>query len=142
MNPLIQFFVEDVDFMLSDEQSLRDWIIRVIEEEKQKVGVINIILCDDNYLLDLNLRFIDRDTLTDVIAFDYQDEYDSVSGDIFISIEQITENAEHLKQAFDLEFKRVLIHGVLHLCGYADKTSEEKQLMTLKEDKYLSLLSP
>ncbi len=142
MNPLIQFFFEDVDFSLNDSQQIHDWILKVIHEEDQDAGVINIIFCNDNYLLDLNQRFLDRETLTDVIAFDYREESNEVSGDVFISIERIRDNAENFDQSFDIEVRRVIIHGILHLCGYADKSSDDKALMTLKEDKYLSLLSP
>jgi len=141
MNPLIQFFSEEVDFILNDDKLVHDWIISVIVEENQQAGVINIIFCDDEYLLDLNLRFLDRNILTDVIAFDYRDENNDVSGDIFISIERIRDNAKNFRQSFDLEVKRVLIHGVLHLCGYDDKSDDDKAAMTLKEDKYLSLLT-
>jgi probable rRNA maturation factor len=141
MNTLIQFFSEEVAFSLADDRQIHDWILGVIHEENQQAGVINIIFCNDEYLLDLNQRFLDRELLTDVIAFDYRDESNEVSGDVFISTERIQENAENLKQSFDVELRRVIIHGILHLCGYADKSSEDKALMTLKEDKYLSLLS-
>ena len=141
MNTLIQFFFEDVDFSLNDDQQLHDWILEVIRKEDQQAGVINIIFCKDEYLFDLNQRFLDRETLTDVIAFDYREHDKEVSGDVFISIERISDNAKSFNQSFDIEVRRVLIHGILHLCGYADKSSDDKALMTLKEDKYLSLLS-
>ena len=141
MTTLIQFFSEELDFSLSDNQQVHDWILNVIQEENQQAGVINIIFCNDDYLLDLNQRFLDRETLTDVIAFDYREESNEVSGDVFISIERIRDNAESFNQSFENEVKRVIIHGILHLCGYADTSAEDKALMTLKEDKYLSLLS-
>ncbi len=140
MDNLIQFFFEEVDFRLTAEKTVHDWILVVIRKEGLDAGVINIIFCNDDYLLDLNQRFLERDTLTDVIAFDYGEDSKEVSGDVFISIERINDNAASLEQTLDHEVKRVIIHGVLHLCGYADKTPDEKASMTLNEDKYLSLL--
>ena len=140
MEALLQFFSEEVDFNLPDEARVHDWILTVIAEEALKASVINIIFCNDEYLLDLNQKFLDRDTLTDVIAFDYREEGGEVSGDVFISIERIRDNASQLQQSLDHELHRVLIHGILHLCGYSDKSIEEKAEMTSKEDKYLTLL--
>ncbi len=139
MTSIVQFFSEEVDFRVAHEEAVLNWILDAIHAEEQTAGVINIIFCSDAYLLDLNQRFLDRDTLTDVIAFDY-DEEDSVSGDVFISIERIRENAESFDQSFENEVNRVIIHGILHLCGYSDKSPEEKTAMTAKEDYYLSLL--
>lgn len=140
METLIQFFSEEVGFDLEKEAVISQWILDVINTESLKAGVINIIFCNDNYLLDLNQRFLERDTLTDVIAFDYREEGDGVSGDVFISIERVRENAASVEQSFDIEIKRVIIHGILHLCGYSDSNASEKSEMTSKEDKYLSLL--
>jgi len=141
MGALIQFFPEEVDFKLNNEQKIHNWLEALIEEEDREAGVINIIFCNDQYLLDLNQRFLDRNTLTDVIAFDYHEGETDVSGDIFISVDRISENAGMFDQSIDNEMHRVIAHGLLHLCGYADKTEEEKAFMTLKEDKYLSLLT-
>jgi rRNA maturation RNase YbeY len=140
METLIQFFYEEVDFKLEDEGGIANWINDTIAGEDMVSGVINVIFCTDDYLLDLNQRFLDRDTLTDVIAFDYGEEDGSVSGDVFISLERIYENALSYSTGKDLELFRVIIHGILHLCGYTDKTEEEKSEMTTLEDKYLSLL--
>jgi rRNA maturation RNase YbeY len=140
METLIQFFYEEIDFSLENEGKVTAWIEDTIAGEALEPGVINIIFCSDDYLLDLNQRFLDRDTLTDVIAFDYADEEKSVSGDVFISIERIQDNAIKFKISEDHELFRVIIHGILHLCGYTDKTDEEKSEMTVLEDKYLSLL--
>lgn len=140
MDTLIQFFTEEVDFKLENEQIIQKWILALIQAEGYEAGVINIIFCNDEYLLELNQKFLDRDTLTDVIAFDYREGNDDVAGDIFISLERIEENADHFDQTFDKEVYRVVAHGVLHLCGYSDKSPEEKAVMTQKEDKYLSLL--
>jgi len=140
MSALIQFFSEDIDYRLGHEPVIHDWILLVIETEGFKAGVINIIFCNDVYLLELNQRFLERDTLTDVIAFDYREKESEISGDVFISHDRTTDNAKKFGQTFDKENHRVIIHGILHLCGYNDKTAEEKAGMTLKEDNYLSLL--
>ena len=140
METLIQFFYEEVDFSLDHEKVVHDWILNSIRKEGLEAGVINVIFCSDEYLLDLNQRFLDRDTLTDVIAFDYAEGEDEVSGDVFISFERIGENAEKFDTSVEKELMRVIIHGILHLCGYSDKSKEEKAEMTSKEDKYLSLL--
>lgn len=141
MDTLIQFFSEELDFRLDDEAIVLDWILEVIRTEKLNAGVINVIFCNDDYLLDLNQRFLERETLTDVIAFDYREDEKDVSGDIFISIERVHENASLHQQSIENEVSRVIIHGILHLCGYADKSPDEKAAMTITEDKYLSLLS-
>lgn len=140
MSALIQFFYEEVSFKLDQEQKVCEWITKVIHEENLKAGVINIIFCNDAYLLDLNQRFLDRNTLTDVIAFDYRENDEEVSGDIFISIDRTLDNASKFDQSPEKELLRVIIHGTLHLCDYNDQTDEEKSLMTRKEDIYLSLL--
>jgi probable rRNA maturation factor len=140
MNTLIQFFSEDIDFKLANEQEVLDLILNLIKQEGLAAGVINYIFCKDDYLLDLNQRFLERDTLTDVIAFDYSEEDGEVSGDVFISIERSRENATQFEQTEIHEVLRVIIHGVLHLCGYDDKTNEQKLQMTTREDYYLSLL--
>ncbi|NQT76569.1 MAG: rRNA maturation RNase YbeY [Bacteroidetes bacterium] len=140
MSSLLQFFSEEVDFKLSDEKVIHDWIIQSISQEKQNTGVLNIIFCTDEYLLDLNQRFLHRETLTDVIAFDYRENEDEVSGDIFISAERAEENALRFNQSFEFEIFRIIIHGVLHLLSYSDKSSADQSIMTDKEDYYLSLL--
>ncbi len=140
MSALIQFFSEDIDYSLHHEALIRNWILQLIESENFEAGVINIIFCNDLYLLELNQQFLERDTLTDVIAFDYHEKESEISGDIFISIERTTENANEFNQSLEKEIYRVIIHGILHLCGYTDKTTEDKTLMTQKEDNYLSLL--
>jgi rRNA maturation RNase YbeY len=141
MTPLLQFFSEEVDFKLTDEQLIRNWVLNAIEEEGFQAAVINVIFCNDEYLLDLNQRFLDRDTLTDVIAFDYDEGEAEISGDIFISIDRTRENALKFDASPDRETFRVIIHGVLHLCGYSDVKQEEKLTMSKKEDYYLSLLT-
>lgn len=140
MTALIQFFSEGVSFRLERASEVQRWLFSVIQQENLEAGVINYIFCDDNYLLELNQKFLERDTLTDVIAFNYSESEKEVSGDVFISIERTRENASHFGQLPEHELLRVIAHGILHLCGYEDKDADQKRQMTLKEDKYLSLL--
>ena len=125
MSALIQFFSEEVSFKLRHELKIHDWIKKVVEEEDLTAGVINIIFCNDDYLLELNQRFLGRDTLTDVIAFDYSESEDEVSGDVFISVERTSENADKFDQSPEQEVLRVIIHGTLHLCGYDDHDADD-----------------
>lgn len=140
MSALIQFFVEEISFTLSRENEISAWIENVIRQEGLEPGFVNFILCNDDYLLELNQRYLERDTLTDVIAFDYSEEEGEVSGDIFISIDRTNENAATFGVAPEKELHRVIVHGTLHLCGHDDHNAEGKSFMTAKEDKYLSLL--
>ncbi len=140
MSALIQFFVEEISFTLSRENEISAWIENVIRQEGLEPGFVNFILCNDDYLLELNQRYLERDTLTDVIAFDYSEEEGEVSGDVFISIDRTSENAGTFGVTPDKELHRVIVHGTLHLCGHDDHSADGKPLMTAKEDKYLSLL--
>jgi rRNA maturation RNase YbeY len=115
----------------------KKWLIQVISNEAKEEGDITYIFCDDDYLLEKNIRFLNHNTLTDVITFDYC-EGNSVSGDIFISIERVKENSEVFKVDFLTELNRVMVHGLLHLLGYKDKTDRESNLMRKKENYYLS----
>lgn len=137
----INFFNEDIKFILKNKIILRNWITSVIEEEKITAESINYIFCSDKYLLEINLKFLNRDTLTDVISFNYNEINEPIQGDIYISIERIKENSLILGQPFKNEIYRIMIHGLLHLIGYKDTKPEEKLLMTEKEDYYLSKLS-
>lgn len=134
---MIEFNYE-LDFKLSSETDYSDWIEKVILGYEFKLGELNYIFCDDAYLLKLNVEFLDHDTLTDIISFDYT-MGKLVGGDIFISLERVKENALELKLSFEEELKRVMIHGVLHYMGYKDKTKEDKEEMRLQEDKSISL---
>jgi rRNA maturation RNase YbeY len=115
----------------------KKWLNQVISNESKREGDITYIFCDDDYLLEKNIRFLNHNTLTDVITFDYCEEK-SVSGDIFISIERVKENSEIFKVDFLTELNRVMVHGLLHLLGYKDKTEKESNLMRKKENYYLS----
>lgn len=111
----------------------------IAEEELREVGDISFVFCDDNYLLKINSEFLDHDTYTDIITFNYSVGNELIS-EIYISTDRVEENAKKYKQTFENEIHRVMIHGVLHLCGYKDKLTEEKQIMRDKENHYLSLL--
>jgi rRNA maturation RNase YbeY len=136
----ITFFNEEIEFNLKGKQALKDWISLVIESEGKKKGDISFIFCDDAYLSEINVQYLKHNTLTDIITFDYTaDNKGKISGDIFISIERVKENAERLNVPFVNELHRVIIHGVLHLLGYKDKNKVDKALMRQKEDNCLSL---
>lgn len=135
----IGFFNEDVSFRLRNIKAKRAWLIKCIDSEGKKPGNLSIIFCSDDYLHAMNLSYLNHDTLTDIITFDYS-EGDIVSGDIFISIDRVKENASSYSVAFITELNRVMVHGVLHLCGYKDKSPEQLRIMRKKEDEKLKLL--
>ncbi|SDB61755.1 rRNA maturation RNase YbeY [Flavobacteriaceae bacterium MAR_2010_188] len=126
----------ELDFNLNDEQSFSSWINSVILSENKKEGEISYIFCDDSYLHKLNMEYLRHDTLTDIISFDYS-MGNEISGDIFISVERVKENAVDFEVDFITELKRVMIHGILHYCGYQDKNERDKSNMRAKEDHYL-----
>lgn len=136
----IHFFSEEVTYTVKNKAVIRNWINSTITSEGYMLGELNFILCSDEYLLRMNQQFLDHDTYTDVITFDNSERLKTITGDIFISIERITENAAEMKVAVAQELCRVMIHGTLHLLGYKDKTKAAKTKMTNKEDHYLSLL--
>jgi len=125
------------DFELFKPISHTKWIQKVLQEEGFEEGDINYIFCDDAYLLKLNIEFLNHDTLTDIISFDYV-MGELVSGDVFISVERVHENAKDIGTDFNDELNRVMVHGILHYCGYKDKTTDDAMLMRAKEDYYLS----
>ena len=133
-------FNYETDFQLNKEDDLTHWISNAVITEGFSVGEINYIFCDDAYLLDLNIEFLDHDTLTDIISFDYT-LGKLINGDIYISVERVRENAQDFKVSFDNELSRVMIHGILHYCGYNDKTESEEALMRSKENYYINQLS-
>ena len=126
------------EFTLKEEQQITDWVQFTLDSEEKELGELNYIFCDDNYLHDINVKTLNHNTLTDLIRFDYN-QGEVVSGDVFISYERVTENAKDFDLKFRDELHRVMIHGVLHYCGYKDKLDDEKTLMRAKEDYYLSL---
>jgi probable rRNA maturation factor len=135
---LITYETEDIAFSLENETNLSDWIQQTVVAENKQLTGVTFIFCSDTYLHKLNVEHLQHDTLTDVITFPYSDT--EVEGDIFISIDRIRANAIKFGVTETHELHRVMIHGVLHLCGYGDKKPKEKTLMTEKENYYLVLL--
>lgn len=133
---MIQFFFEDID-KIEIQPNLSNRLENIILSEGKKPGEINYIFCDDEYLLQVNREYLKHDYYTDVITFDYV-KGKTISGDIFVSLPRIFDNAQTLSKDFESEFFRVLAHGLLHLCGYKDKTEEEIAEMRSKEDYYLN----
>ncbi|MGC1205988.1 MAG: rRNA maturation RNase YbeY [Flavobacteriaceae bacterium] len=132
-------FNYETDFNLQNESVISSWISDVISAEGFKQDEINYVFCDDDYLHKLNVEFLKHDTLTDIISFDYSIGK-IIQGDIYISIERVQDNARDFKVSFDKELQRVIIHGILHYCGYKDKADEDAKLMRNKENHYLSHL--
>ena len=131
-------FNYELEFQLENEEQYSSWISNVISSENKKEGDINYIFCDDEYILEINKQYLDHDYYTDIISFDYS-VGNELHGDIFVSIERVRENAIEFEVTFDEELKRVLAHGVLHYCGYKDKTEEEELLMRTKEDEKIKM---
>lgn len=125
-------------FRIDNDSEVKTWLEVVLHEEKKELGELNYIFCDDAYLHKMNVEFLDHDTLTDVISFDYT-EGNIVSGDVYISTERVADNAVDFNVSFVDELHRVIVHGLLHYCGYKDKTDADALLMRSKEDHYLSL---
>ncbi|WP_396602598.1 rRNA maturation RNase YbeY [Algibacter sp. R77976] len=130
----------ETDFKLDSEEQISKWIADTISSENHKHDEINYVFCDDEYLHKLNVEFLDHDTLTDIISFDYSIGK-IVQGDIFISVERVADNAKDFGTSFNDELNRVIIHGILHYCGYKDKTDDDAKLMREKENHYLSQLT-
>ncbi|QYJ69030.1 rRNA maturation RNase YbeY [Flavobacterium litorale] len=131
-------FNYETDFELDNEAQFEDWIERVITSEEKTTGEINYVFCDDDYLLQKNIEFLNHDTLTDIISFDYT-MGNLISGDIFISVERVRDNASEYGVAFTEELKRVMAHGVLHYCGYKDKAEDDAALMRSKEEEKIQM---
>jgi len=131
-------FNYETDFQLENESDYEQWIDAVIESEGKEPGEVNYIFCDDEYLHSINMQYLNHDTLTDIISFDYCIG-DLISGDIFVSIERVQDNAKDYEVSFNEELLRVLAHGVLHYCGYKDKTEQEALLMRSKEQEKINM---
>ena len=134
---MINFNYEN-EFILENEEDFANWLSSVIVSENKKEGEINYIFCDDDYLHKINVEYLDHDTLTDIISFDYT-MGNEISGDIFVSVERVQDNAIDFKVSFEEELKRVLVHGLLHYCGYKDKSEEDVLLMRSKEDEKIAM---
>jgi len=131
-------FNYETEFTLENEVAISNWISDVIISEDKKLGEINYIFCDDEYLLKINQEHLQHDYYTDIISFDYTIG-NEISGDMFISIDRVKDNAVEFNVAFDDELKRVIVHGVLHYCGYKDKSEADEFLMRSKEDEKLAM---
>lgn len=134
----IRFAVQDIDFELPEAEKVKKWITEVVQRRQKRVGNISYLFCDDEYLLGVNQQYLNHDTYTDIITFDYV-AADLVSGDIMISVDRVGENAEKFGVPFEQELHRVIIHGVLHLLGQGDKSDAEAAEMRRQEEKALVL---
>ncbi|MBU2914658.1 MULTISPECIES: rRNA maturation RNase YbeY [Reichenbachiella] len=135
----IQFFYENIDFELANVQNIEQWITHTITAEGYSLEGINYIFCSDEYLLQVNIDYLNHDYYTDIITFDNSEEEGKIEADIFVSIDRCRDNAQMQDIPFVDELRRVIIHGILHLVGYKDKSDEDKSLMRQKENAYLSL---
>ena len=139
MTSNIHFFYEDVDFHFTTIRKTKAWLKDVFNTENKRLGELNYIFCSDEFLESINLQYLHHTTLTDIITFDTSKDVGFIEGEIFISIDRVKENALKFKVSFEDELHRVMVHGVLHLLGYSDKTSQQRKIMRKKEDAYLSL---
>lgn len=141
---MIQFHGEDVGNPLRNRKAIVAWLENVVQHNKKTIGEINYIFCSDEYLLRLNKQYLDHNTLTDIITFDYskdQPKKNMIAADIFISTDRVRENAEKFEVTFTDELHRVMVHGLLHLCGFKDKTVKDQARMRRKENESLHLLN-
>ena len=134
---MISYFFEDTDFIFKGKALNNKWLRIVAESEIRRLGQISIIFCSDNYILDINQRYLQHDYFTDIITFDYCED-DRLSGDLFISVDSVRENAIEYGTSFNDELNRVMVHGILHLIGYDDHSDEDIKQMRSKENYYLS----
>lgn len=134
---MINFFNEDIDFKLKGKNNFKAWLKKVAEKEGFRINDLNYIFCSDQYLHKINLEYLDHDTYTDIITFDNSEEEKIIEGDIFVSIERIRENSNILNTLLEEETKRVIVHGLLHLCGYNDYSIEDKEKMRRLESEYI-----
>jgi probable rRNA maturation factor len=137
--PSVSISEADVKVKLQGKKAIYDWIKTVIISEKKKPGTISIVLCSDDFLIDMNKQFLQHDFFTDIITFDYS-EGTTVSGELYISIDRVNDNALKFKVSPGNELRRVIIHGVLHLCGYSDKNKKDQEKMRSKENEKLEML--
>ena len=137
---MIRYFKEDTKFEFKSRALNNKWLKMVAESEIRRIGDINIIFCSDNYILDVNMKYLQHDYFTDIITFDYC-EKNRLNGDLFISVDSVRENALFFGTEFSDELNRVIVHGILHLVGYDDHSEEDIAVMRSKEDYYLGLRS-
>ena len=136
----VLFHSDGVSFSISNPEKLNAWVVKCLSSFNKNCGEINVIFCNDDYLLSINKTYLNHDYYTDIITFDYS-KSESVSGDLYVSVTRVKDNAKKLNVEFNDELYRVIVHGVLHLCGLKDKTKEEKEDMRAKEDEMLLLMS-
>lgn len=134
---MINFFNEDIDFKLKGKNNFKAWLKKVAEKEGFRINDLNYIFCSDQYLHKINLEYLNHDTYTDIITFDNSEDENAIEGDIFVSIDRIKDNAISLETQFDEEIKRVIVHGLLHLCGYDDHSAEDKSEMRRLESEFI-----
>ncbi|MEL6539183.1 MAG: rRNA maturation RNase YbeY [Bacteroidota bacterium] len=137
---IVRFFVEDIAFTPPAIAIITPWVQQVVQQANHTLGPLSFIFCSDRYLHEKNVQYLQHDTLTDVITFDYAEEPKTVTGDIYISVERVRENAVTYQLSFEQELSTVMIHGVLHLLGYSDKTPEEQAIMQAQESACVALL--
>lgn len=135
---MVNYYFEDTAFKLKAKTKIKNWLKLVAESEVYTLGNVSVIFCSDNYILDINQRFLQHDYFTDIITFDYS-EGSKISGDLFISVDSVKENSIEYGTDFEDELHRVIVHGILHLIGYDDHTDEDVRIMRSKENYYLSL---
>jgi len=136
----INFFNENIEFTLRNKNSIRSWLLLCVEAESEKLDEINFIFCSDKYLRKINKQYLNHDYFTDIITFPLSDKgAKQISGDIFISIERVRENAKTYRVNTNEELHRVMAHGLLHLCGYGDKSEKEVKIMRRMENKWLEM---
>ena len=137
----INFFTEDIESPELNKSIITEWLSSIVKDHKYEIQDLNYIFCSDDYLHKINVEYLDHDDLTDIITFDNSETPNTIEADIFISIERVKENASNFKVSFHDELHRVLVHGLLHLLGFGDKTNDQKDIMRKNEDACLSLLS-
>lgn len=135
---MVSFFYETEFSLPTQEEIFSNWVEKIAQSEAKELGEISYIFCDDDYLYNVNVEYLNHDTLTDIITFDYT-EQNIISGDIFISVERVKDNANDFQVDFKTELLRVMAHGILHLCGYKDKTDADSQKMRSKEDEKIKM---
>lgn len=135
---IVNFHYESVEFRLDNHTNYQEWLIKLALEHQKVINEINFIFCDDEYLIQINVDFLDHNTYTDIITFPYS--YDPIESDIYISIDRIKENASNFDVSFEIELHRVMAHGLLHLMGFNDKTKEEKAIIRNEENKAILLI--
>jgi probable rRNA maturation factor len=136
----IRFFEEETKFKLSSKNKYKKWLTLIAKQEGNSIGNLNYIFCSDEYLHEINLRYLNHDTYTDIITFDQREEPYKISGEIYISIDRVKENATVFQETFEKELNRVISHGLLHLCGYLDKNEQDQKKMRDREDESLRTL--